>query len=246
MITKVEDTKTIDSGVIDLGISDHNLVYICRKVSIPKQPPKIVETRQFKNFNTAAFQHDLQETFKTYSFTAEPNTAWNEWKTIFLDVANTHAPIKTRRVKSAHAPWLTDQIKSLSYQRDDLKKKAVRLNSEYYHKAYKKCRNQVTKLIKKCKIEYFNAKLKDCKNSKECWQTINKLLNKHSKSTTVNKVEVNGIDITGDANIAQEFNDYFCSVGPTLASNIPITNTDPLSYVTPVSTSFELHLNFMP
>ena len=241
MITKVEDTKTIDSGVIDLGISDHNLVYICRKVSIPKQPPKIVETRQFKNFNTTAFQHDLQETFKTYSFTAEPNTAWNEWKTIFLDVANTHAPIKTRRVKSAHAPWLTDQIKSLSYQRDDLKKKAVRLNSEYYHKAYKKCRNQVTKLIKKCKIEYFNAKLKDCKNSKECWQTINKLLNKHSKSTTVNKVEVNGIDITGDANIAQEFNDYFCSVGPTLASNIPITNTDPLSYVTPVSTSFEFH-----
>ena len=57
MITKVEDTKTINSGVIDLGISDHNLVYICRKVSIPKQPPKIVETRQFKNFNTA-FQHD--------------------------------------------------------------------------------------------------------------------------------------------------------------------------------------------
>ena len=33
-----------------------------------------------------------------------------------------HAPIKTRRVKSAHAPWLTDQIKYLSYQRDDLKK----------------------------------------------------------------------------------------------------------------------------
>ena len=100
MITKVEDTKTINSGVIDLGISDHNLVYICRKVSIPKQPPK--------NFNTAAFQHDLQETFKTYSFIAEPNTAWNEWKTIFLEVANTHAPIKTRRVKSAHTPWLTD------------------------------------------------------------------------------------------------------------------------------------------
>ena len=31
MITKVEDTKTINGGVIDLGISDHNLVYICRK-----------------------------------------------------------------------------------------------------------------------------------------------------------------------------------------------------------------------
>ena len=73
----------------------------------------------------------------------------------------------------------------------------------------------------------------------ECWQTINKLLNKHSKSTAVNKVKVNVIDITGDANLAREFNDYFCSVGPTLASNIPCTNINPLSYVTPVSTSFE-------
>ena len=173
-------------------------------MSIPKQPPKIVETRQF---NTAAFQHDLQETFKTYSFIAEPNTAWDEWKTTFLKAANTHAPIKTRRVKSAHTPWLTDQIKYLSYQRDNLKKKAIRLNSEYYHKAYKNCRNQMTNLIKKCKTDYFNTKFKNCKNRKECWQTINKLLNKHSKSTAVNKMKVNGIDITRDANLAREFND---------------------------------------
>jgi hypothetical protein len=54
-------------------------------------------------------------------------------------------------------------------------------------------------------------------------------------------VKVNGIDITSDANIAQEFNDYFCSVGPTLARNIPITNTDPLSYITPVATALECH-----
>ena len=92
MITKVEDTKTIDSKVIDFGISDHNLLYIFRKVSIPKQPPKIAEAWQFKNLNTVAFQHDLQERFKMYSFIAEPNTAWNEWKTSFLDVANAHAP----------------------------------------------------------------------------------------------------------------------------------------------------------
>ena len=31
---------------------------------------------------------------------------------------------------------------------------------------------------KKCKTDYFNTKFKNCKNSKECWQTINKLLNK--------------------------------------------------------------------
>ena len=39
IITKIDDTKTIQSGVIELGISDHNLVYICRKIGIPKQEP---------------------------------------------------------------------------------------------------------------------------------------------------------------------------------------------------------------
>ena len=239
IITKIEDTKIIDSGVIDLGISDHNLVYICRKISIPKQAPKIIETRQFKNFNASAFQHDLREAFRTCNFHSDPNIGWDEWKAMFLNIANTHAPVRTRKVKSAHTPWLTDEIKRLCYRRDNLKKKVVRMNSQNYNTAYRKCRNQVTKLIKTEKEKYFNTKLKDCRNSKECWQTINKLLNKQSKSTTINQVNVNGIDITGDVNAAAEFNDFFCSIGPKLANDIPPTNIDPLSYVTPVSTSFD-------
>ena len=35
IITKIDDPKTIESGVIELGISDPSLVYICRKIGIP-------------------------------------------------------------------------------------------------------------------------------------------------------------------------------------------------------------------
>ena len=49
IITAIDDNKTIDSGVVDLGTSDHNLVYLCRKVSIPKEMPKIIFSRQFRN-----------------------------------------------------------------------------------------------------------------------------------------------------------------------------------------------------
>jgi hypothetical protein len=52
------------SGVIHLGLSDHSLVYICRKVGIPRAEPKIVETKQFKYFNSSAFQYDLKMDFK--------------------------------------------------------------------------------------------------------------------------------------------------------------------------------------
>ena len=43
IITKIDDIKTIQSGAIELGISDHNLAYICRKIGIPKQEPKVEE-----------------------------------------------------------------------------------------------------------------------------------------------------------------------------------------------------------
>ena len=114
----------------------------------------------------------------------------------------------------------------------------MRLNSTNYFNAYKKCRNQVTKLIKEEKAKYFNNKFKNCNNSKECWQTINKLLNRQSKSTTINEIKANGTDVIGDINVAREFNNYFCSVGPKLADDIPSTDIDPLTYMTPVSTSF--------
>ena len=39
IITKMDDTKSIDSGIIHLGISDHSLVYICRKVGNTKKKP---------------------------------------------------------------------------------------------------------------------------------------------------------------------------------------------------------------
>ena len=63
IICTIGDSKTIASGVVDLGKSDHNLVYICRKVGIPKRKPKITETRQYYKLNAVKFQTDLIENF---------------------------------------------------------------------------------------------------------------------------------------------------------------------------------------
>jgi hypothetical protein len=41
ILTKIDDTKTVNAGVIHLGISDHSLVFICRKISIPKRSQKL-------------------------------------------------------------------------------------------------------------------------------------------------------------------------------------------------------------
>jgi hypothetical protein len=91
ILTKIEDNKTIDCGVIELGISDHSLVYICRKISIPKGKPKLIETRQFRHFNPTDFQNNLREAFSNFNHYTDPNLAWHQWKGIFLQIADKHA-----------------------------------------------------------------------------------------------------------------------------------------------------------
>ena len=183
IITQLGNTNVTTSGVIHLGISDHSLVYTCSKISTQREKPKIVETRQFKHFNSRAFENDLNQAFAgndDYHFD-DPNEIWNVWKTIFLSLANKHAPLRQRKVRSTYNPWITTEIKYLSHRRDFLKKKAVTHNSIYYFNEYKQCRNNLNKTIKETKSNYYKSKLNACKDHKENWKLINELLTKHQK-----------------------------------------------------------------
>jgi hypothetical protein len=51
----MDDTKSIDSGVIHLGISDHSLVYICRKVANQKETPKLITQTRRGKFGKKSF-----------------------------------------------------------------------------------------------------------------------------------------------------------------------------------------------
>ncbi|CAB4029170.1 Hypothetical predicted protein [Paramuricea clavata] len=143
ILTYYGDDKILDTGVIHLGISDHSLVYLCRKLSIPKAPPKTVFTRHYKNYNVNQFNNDLSEVFSLpldSAILTDPNALWNDFKNKFLSAADKHAPIRQRRVKSEYKPWLTNEIKQMSYRRDYLKKQSIKLRSAYYDKAYKRCK----------------------------------------------------------------------------------------------------------
>ena len=135
---------------------------------------------------------------------------------------------------------MTNEIKRQCHHRDYLKKKSVRLNSPYYAQAYKQCKNNLNRYIKETKRRYYNSKLTNSANIKESWQTINELLNRKSKTTTISEINVNERKIVGDKNIANEFNKYFSEIGKKLANEISHNDIDPLDFVNPVSNSFIL------
>ena len=159
-----------------------------------------------------------------------------------MAIAQKHAPLRQRRVKHEHKPWITNEIKQLIFPRDYLKRQSVRASSTDYHTAYKRCKNRVNKLVESTKKDYFKKRLTNSSNSKESWQAINELLNRKPKPTRVNQIIEDDKIITNDEEIANYFNQYFSSIGCKLSDNIKDDGTDPLSFVTPVANTF----NFSP
>ena len=82
----------------------------------------------------ALMRHEKsEEKHSNFNHYTDPNLAWHYWKGIFLQIADKHAPLRLRKVKSEYTPWLTNEIKNTSYHRDFLKKKAVSLQRTTKH-----------------------------------------------------------------------------------------------------------------
>ena len=106
-------------GVLHVGISDHSLIYATHKHNTLKADPKIIESRQFKNFDCDAFIEDIKETpFHFASLMDDPNEMWDVWKSLFLEVINKHAPMRKRKVKSKSSPWITAELRRKMRKRD--------------------------------------------------------------------------------------------------------------------------------
>ena len=110
-------------GVLHTSISDHSLIYAIHKHNTPKTDPKMIEFRQFKNFDREAFIDDIKDTsFHLASLLEDPNEMWEVWKSLLLEIANKHAPIRKRKVKSKSSPWISRKLRQKMRKRDFLKK----------------------------------------------------------------------------------------------------------------------------
>ena len=99
--TKVDVVRC--TGVMPLGISDHCLVYATLKLGSKRPPPKIIRTRNFKNFNAANFKADIEKIpFHILEIFHHKDDALWGWEQLFKDICNAHAPLKDVKVRSRH------------------------------------------------------------------------------------------------------------------------------------------------
>ena len=81
-------------------------------------------------------------------------------------------------------------------------------------------------------MQYYNDKFNNnLHDAKSTWKVINKILKPNSKRQNDFQIEENGTKLSDSTEIANAFNDYFSSVAPNLAAEIPDVGIDPLSYL---------------
>ena len=75
---------------------------------------------------------------------------------------------------------------------------------------------------KEAKRAYFMNKIHISEgNLKGTWETINKFVNKRSKTTNISSLTVDGNSVTDPVGIANSMNQFFCNVGDELSKDIP-------------------------
>ena len=83
---------------------------------------------------------------------------------------------------------------------------------------YNKLKKFVAKHIKKAKRAFYESYFKKyCHDGRKQWQMVNQLLNRKTKSRiSISKIKFDENLVTGPIEIAQSFNEYFCSIAQRL------------------------------
>ena len=224
-IAVYNDHNIIESGVLNLPFSNHYLVYAITKFRrIIFNDHKYIKTCQMKNFNQDIFLRDIANInwHQVLYSSQNINKVVIKWTKLIALIIEKHTPLRERRVSNKCTPWLTSDIKYMLRTRDKLKAPAIKARSTILMEVYKRIRNKVNAVTTKLKKNYFSAKNQSCEgNLKETWATINKLINKRSKTTSITSILEDDVIITGPDGIANSMNKDYCSIGEQLSNKIP-------------------------
>ena len=152
--------------VIPAGLSDHDLIGCVRKLHGIKHPSKTVTCRNFSNYNPNKFCNDLKSfDFSSIYSSSCVHQAWSHLKFILHKLIDKHAPFITKKMKGRLCLWLTADLKKEMNERDKLLRRARNSNNEILWSMYKRQRNRVSDLVKKCKSKYYRNLLNESAKS---------------------------------------------------------------------------------
>ena len=213
------------SGVIDIGISDHQMIYCTRKLVRSRfDIHKNIRCRSFENYDATSFVDILRLcNFPNYETYGDINHAYSDFIGKLTNSIDKVAPTKVIRPKSRSEDWFDGEIcNAIKIKKKRLKKfKRTRLAIDEEH--YKESKTTVRNLINFKKKSYFETKLKEnIGKPKELWKTLKNLGLPQKSTSGVNIClktnEKTSFDAKENANI---FKNFFSNLARNLFLKLP-------------------------
>lgn len=217
-----------DSHVSKICLSDHYAIFCNRKIffSCKNHFHKTITYRSFKQFDDNAFLSDLlSQPWPDIEQLSNVDDILEAWYSLFIETVDTHAPVKTQRVKHDLQPgWVTPDILDKIKLRDKMKKQGR-------FEDYKLLRNEVCSFIQEAKRSVYKAKIEEGKDDpKSIWKLF-KEFGANSKTPNANYVselKVGENVISSHHDLAETFNDYFINIASNLKEPVEHSSFDEL------------------
>ena len=107
-IRSFQGTTTVTTGLSDF----HKMVVTVMKTTFPKAKPKVVQYRDYKNFNLQNFRRDLRSKIRE-----EPINTYDAFEDIFMLTLNNHAPQKSKVLRANDKPLYDQSFKESYYEK---------------------------------------------------------------------------------------------------------------------------------
>ena len=218
--------KISQKGVIDVGLSDHQLIYCTRKISRTKtNRHNQIRVRSLKNYTQEILIEELKKiNFPDYNIFSNINMAYKDLVEKILGEVDKIAPYKVLRVKNNTQDWFDSEVaEAINLRERRLKHfKSTKLHID--EELYKEAKYHALKLIKEKKKQFYKEKLKEnIGKPKELWKPLKSLglpSKKGSNMANVCLKKDDKINFDEKTN-ANSFKDFYCNLASDLLHKLP-------------------------
>ena len=228
------NTNQIISGNATIDISDHLPTFSIVDIPVQKQICKRYY-RDYSQFDSELYLQDIKA-IDWSTIHIESNDlneiATKTIRTLQL-IVNKHAPrkqISKTKQKQFSKPWITNGILKYIKNKESMYRTHFLSNKTAEYKKYANKLNHLKAVSKKayyCKQFNLNRS-----SLKATWKLIGTLIKRKTKGqTSPARIKINDKTFTNKLDIAEQFNKYFISVGPSLASTIDHYDEEPTKYI---------------
>ena len=206
-------------------------MFVELKVKAQTPPPYYISVRSYKNYSPTTFSGDLAaNSTRLLSIfdTTDVNAQLNIFNDVLQSTLDSHAPVRTIKVRNRPCPFVTRDIKQLMDNRNSLHRRFLQTRDAPDWEKYKASRNTVKRVLTEAERSYTLQEVQENKNDpRSLWKIINR--------TIPSKEKERQVYTKNPKTVADEFNAFFSKVGRNasdtvaqLAEEINIIHQEPL------------------